>query len=63
VAAYAAAVRTGDFASLTRMAVALLSPRPTRVRRPWRRADAAPDWHLAARAWLEEFATAQRARS
>jgi glycosyltransferase involved in cell wall biosynthesis len=63
VAAYAAAVRTGDLASLARMAVALLSPQPTQVPRPWRRAAAAQDWHLAARAWLEELATAERARS
>jgi glycosyltransferase involved in cell wall biosynthesis len=62
VAAYAAAVRTGDLASLARSAVALLSPHPTLMRRPRRRAAAAPDWLLAARSWLEELATAERAR-
>jgi glycosyltransferase involved in cell wall biosynthesis len=61
VAAYAAAVRTGDLASVARSAVALLSPRPTLVRPPLRRAAAAPDWHLAAQAWLEELAGVERA--
>ena len=62
VAAYAAAVRTGDLASVARSAVALLSPRPTLVRRPLRRAAAAPDWHLAAQAWLEDLAGVERVR-
>jgi glycosyltransferase involved in cell wall biosynthesis len=61
-AAYAAAARTGDVVSLARAGVALLSPHPTLVRRPRRRAAAAPDWQLAAQAWLEELATAERAR-
>ena len=62
VAAYAAAVRTGDIASVARSAVALLSPRPTLTRRPRRRAATAPDWHLAAQAWLEKLAGAEGAR-
>ena len=62
VAAYAAAVRTGDIASVARSAVALLSPRPTLARRPLRRAATAPDWHLAAQAWLEKLAGAEGAR-
>ena len=63
VAAYAAAVRAGDLASVARTAVALLSPHPTLARNPMRRATGAPDWHLAAQAWLEELALAERARS
>jgi glycosyltransferase involved in cell wall biosynthesis len=63
VAAYAAAVRSGDLASVARSAVALLSPHPTLARNPLRRATGAPDWHLPAQAWLEELALAERARS
>ena len=63
VAAYAAAARTGDLASLARAGVALLSPHPTLVRRPRRRATKAPGWHLAAQAWLEELAAAERVGS
>jgi Glycosyl transferase family 2 len=62
VAAYAAAVRTGDLASVARSAVALLALQPTRLRRPRRRAATAPGWHLAAQAWLEELAAAEHVR-
>jgi hypothetical protein len=63
VAAYYAAVRSGDIASVARSAVALLSPHPTLVRRSWWPAATAPGWHRAAQAWLEELAAAEDTRS
>jgi Glycosyl transferase family 2 len=52
--AYANAVLAGDVASLARVAMAVLHPRPATARRPWRSPSTDLSWLAAAQAWLDE---------